>query len=159
MSIGSPAVAEEALTVGATTTQGRLWKASSRGPTLDGRWKPNIVAPTNYTLGNKKEKLLLAGTSFATPLATCLSAILQKTIREPYTTRKIIELTAKPIPYTPAGAPTLQGIRKQSIIRKLVEAWPRLTDPRNHTGMGMINAKQARETAINIRKAIITNMI
>jgi hypothetical protein len=48
MSIGSPAVAGNAVTVGATDLRGRLWKRSSRGPTLDGRWKPNIVAPTGY---------------------------------------------------------------------------------------------------------------
>jgi len=157
MSIGTPAVAEEALTVGATTTQGRLWKGSSRGPTLDGRWKPNVVAPTNYTLRDSDSSLLV-GTSFSTPLATALAAILHREIRDPYAVRKLIEITAKPIPIPASSTLTLQGVRKQSIIRRLMETWPRLTDPRNHTGMGLINAKQAKETTTNIRKAMTTNM-
>ena len=149
MSIGPPAVAEEALTVGGATTQGRLWRRSGRGPTLDGRWKPNVIAPTNYTLRD----LLLSGTSFATPIATALAALLNRDLRDPYTARKMIELTARAIPLSSPSQLSLQGTRKQSIIKRLIEAWPRLTDPRNHTGMGIIDAGKAVETARHMRRA------
>jgi len=147
MSIGPPAVAEEALTVGGATVQGRLWRRSGRGPTLDGRWKPNVVAPTNYTLGH----LLVSGTSFAAPIATALAALLNRDVKDSYAVRKLIELTARPIPVSTPHPLTMQGTRKQSLIKKLIEAWPRLTDPRNHTGMGIIDAGRARETARRLR--------
>jgi subtilisin family serine protease len=43
--IGSPGVAEQAITVGCVNNRDVLRLASSRGPTLDGRVKPDTVAP------------------------------------------------------------------------------------------------------------------
>jgi len=43
--IGSPGAAEQAITVGCVNNQDVLRLASSRGPTLDGRVKPDAVAP------------------------------------------------------------------------------------------------------------------
>ncbi|GBC68386.1 Serine protease AprX [archaeon HR01] len=145
MSVGSPAVAEKALTVGATDMRGRVWKRSSRGPTLDGRWKPNIVAPTGYTppgLGSAA-----VGTSFSTPLATALGAVLVKKLHNPQLAIKVVELTATSIPVSQPPHPALAGLRKAAALRQLLDAWPRLTDPRNHCGMGLINAWDAFQTA------------
>lgn len=43
--ISSPGAAEKAITVGAVDRQKRMASFSSRGPTLDGRAKPDLVAP------------------------------------------------------------------------------------------------------------------
>ncbi len=43
--IGSPAAARRAITVGAATANGLVAEFSSRGPTADGRLKPEVVAP------------------------------------------------------------------------------------------------------------------
>ena len=43
--VASPGAAEKAITVGAVDKQKRIASYSSRGPTLDGRVKPDLVAP------------------------------------------------------------------------------------------------------------------
>jgi subtilisin family serine protease len=43
--IGAPGAAEEAFTIGKTNDRDQVCRDSSRGPTLDGRLKPNCVAP------------------------------------------------------------------------------------------------------------------
>jgi subtilisin family serine protease len=61
--IGSPAAAEGALTVGATLDAARMAQFSSRGPTLDGRVKPEIVAPGNNIIAARA-----SGTSLGSPV-------------------------------------------------------------------------------------------
>ncbi|MEM2003898.1 MAG: S8 family serine peptidase [Nitrososphaerota archaeon] len=151
MSIGAPATAREALTVGATDTRGRLWIKSSRGPTLDGRWKPNIVAPTNYVIPEIDEDESWPGTSFSAPIATALSAILMREIGDSYVVRRIIEITATSIPIIFSGKIMLKGIRQSSLIKRIFEAWPRLLDSRNLIGMGLLNAAEAVKTAKHLR--------
>jgi len=152
MTIGSPATAKEALTVGATDTRGRLWVKSSRGPTLDGRWKPNIVAPTNFIIPWVDEEETWPGTSFSTPFATALAAVLMKHLGDGFIVRRIIELTAISIPIIFTGRKiVLKGIRKASFVRKLFEAWPRLMDSRNLIGMGLLNASEAVKVAERLR--------
>ena len=56
--IGSPGAAEKVITVGASTDQDSVARFSSRGPTADGRVKPDIVAP-----GSKIAAARAAGTS------------------------------------------------------------------------------------------------
>lgn len=141
MSIGSPAVAEKALTVGAVDTRGRLWKRSSRGPTLDGRWKTEIVAPTGYKPPKSSEEVW--GTSFATPIAAAVAAHLNKRLNNPYTATRVMMLTAAPVNIVQAPATTLTGLRKAALIRKLVATWPRIYDPRNLAGMGLVDAAAA----------------
>ena len=152
MTIGSPAVAKEALTVGATDVRGRLWVKSSRGPTLDGRWKPNIVAPTNFVIPEVDEEETWPGTSFSTPIATCLAALLMRDLENSFIARRVIELTATSIPIIFTGRKiTLKGVRKASFIKKLFEAWPRLMDSRNLIGMGLLNASEAVRVADSLR--------
>jgi len=152
MTIGSPATAKEALTVGATDVRGRLWVKSSRGPTLDGRWKPNIVAPTNFIIPDLDEEETWPGTSFSTPIATALAAILMRDIGDSFIVRRAIELTATSIPIVFTGQKiTLKGMRKASFIKKLFEAWPRLMDSRNLIGMGLLNAVEAIKVVNRLR--------
>ncbi len=154
MSIGTPAAAESALTVGATDTKGRLWVKSSRGPTLDGRWKPNVVAPTNYVIPEMDDESW-PGTSFSAPLATALAAVLMRDIGVSFVARRIIELTAESIPIIFGPRISLYGMRRESAIKRIIESWPRLLDSRNLIGMGLVNAARAVEMAKNLRNKIL----
>ncbi|MEM1943781.1 MAG: S8 family serine peptidase [Candidatus Caldarchaeum sp.] len=156
MSVGSPAVAVNALTVGAADVRGRLWRRSSRGPTLDGRWKPNVVAPTGFIPPASKERKEVWGTSFSTPIAAAVAAPLVKKLGSPETAARILELTACSVDLNTAPPPTLTGLRKASLIRKLMQNWPRLYDPRNFAGMGMVNAEAALRLAEKLRRSIST---
>ena len=74
--IGTPAAATQAITVGASYDAGeRGWalaEFSSRGPTFDGRIKPDVVAPgrniTAALANSTNGYTVMSGTSMATPL-------------------------------------------------------------------------------------------
>ncbi len=89
--VASPGTAKRAITVGAINSRpdipnlGKIANFSSRGPTRDGRIKPNVVAggayvisaDANYDPVNNPNALYkpLAGTSMATPVVTGLVAL------------------------------------------------------------------------------------
>ena len=85
--IASPAVAKNALTVGNVLDNsfgdvGDISNTSSRGPTGDGRMKPNVVAPgswvTSASAGTTDGYVGGAGTSSAAPHVTGLAATLME---------------------------------------------------------------------------------
>jgi hypothetical protein len=85
--IGRPGVAKNALTVGNVFDRqylgvGDVANSSSRGPTGDGRMKPNVVAPgniiTSAEAGSTTSYAPLNGTSHATPHVTGLVATLME---------------------------------------------------------------------------------
>jgi serine protease AprX len=88
--VGSPACARQVITIGATDKQDAIAGYSSRGPTLDGRVKPDVCFPgssitsaraKNTAMGSPQNDFYTtaSGTSMATPHAagTC-ALILQK---------------------------------------------------------------------------------
>ncbi len=86
-SIGPPGCARQVITVGASTDDDNILEASSRGPTADGRVKPDVVFPGagivscrahNTSLGNALNSAYTeaSGTSMATPHATGVAALL-----------------------------------------------------------------------------------
>jgi len=88
-SIGSPGAAEEAITVGCVNSRDVLRLASSRGPTLDGRVKPDCVAPGERVLAPRAKHTTSCDihsdhygffdlTSFATPHVTGIYALLKQ---------------------------------------------------------------------------------
>jgi serine protease AprX len=82
--IGSPAAAAKAITVGSVADPGEdgfsISPFSSRGPTADGRVKPDVCAPgTNITsvkAGSGNGYVTYSGTSMATPFVSGVAALM-----------------------------------------------------------------------------------
>lgn len=74
--ITAPADADSVIAVGAVGTAGQIAPFSSRGPTADGRIKPDLVALGwgTYVVGLSGEVQQASGTSFAAPMITSLAA-------------------------------------------------------------------------------------
>ncbi len=85
--IGPPGCAKQVITVGASTDQDEVADFSSRGPTTDGRIKPDILLPgasiiscraKDTSLGNPvgENYTELSGSSMATPHASGIAALV-----------------------------------------------------------------------------------
>ncbi|MFQ5822949.1 MAG: S8 family serine peptidase [bacterium] len=87
--IGTPAVSTKVITIGASDDNDQVANFSSRGPTVDGYEKPDVVAPgvgiiagraKNTSLGQIIDDFYveLSGTSMATPLAAGVGLLIIK---------------------------------------------------------------------------------
>jgi len=80
MTMGAPADAEGSISVGGVDSTSTLVRFSSRGPTADGRIKPNVLAMARHVTVARPytydEFSLANGTSFSCPLAAGALALL-----------------------------------------------------------------------------------
>ena len=115
----APGDGDSVLTVGASDLTGYPASFSSRGPTADGRIKPDIVAPgvrvwsalpANATFANRD------GTSFATPLVAGVCALLLQ---------------------------NLPSLRPAQLIDLLRHTASRAENPNNDVGWGLVRAAHA----------------
>ena len=124
---------------------GAIVAFSSRGPTADGRFKPDVVAPGTFVLSTRSTRIALnnkawaafpqsrlyfhmGGTSMATPLAAGAVGLLRQHVRK----KRI------------AGGPTaalLKALLIASTVRLAVSGAKRLVD--NDQGYGLINLGSA----------------
>jgi len=79
-SLDTPADADSVVSVGATDSLGRIAAFSSRGPTADGRIKPEVVAPGESVLVARIDTgaFIGSGTSFSAPLIAGMAALVQE---------------------------------------------------------------------------------
>ncbi len=92
--VGSPATAKNIVAVGAcggysVRNANNLASFSARGPTQDGRLKPDVVAPGTYItscksslVGGNGYYFTTQGTSMATPLAAGVGTLIREYLRE-----------------------------------------------------------------------------
>ncbi|EFC36534.1 subtilisin-like serine protease [Naegleria gruberi] len=98
--IGTPSDGFDVISVGSVDVNGKISYFSSRGPSDDGRTKPEVSARGSSTYlvspNTDSDYLTSSGTSFATPIvAGCVALILQKNPTwTPYQMRKAVMMTA-----------------------------------------------------------------
>jgi serine protease AprX len=92
----SPADGEHVLAVGAVTSNRNLFNSSSRGPSYDGRIKPDVMAlGSGTTVLSKNGNVTYAnGTSFAAPLITGFAANLWQKFPH-FSNAELLELIKK----------------------------------------------------------------
>ncbi|MBM3925397.1 MAG: hypothetical protein FJ320_05325 [SAR202 cluster bacterium] len=103
--VGSPAAAANAITVGSSGDPGEggffLSYFSSRGPTADGRIKPDLVAPghgiTSVRRGTTNSYITYSGTSMATPFTAGVVALMldANSSLSPASVKSILKSTAQ----------------------------------------------------------------
>lgn len=116
--IVTPGDAFNVITVGAVDSQNRVASFSSRGPTSDGRIKPEIVAmgsSDTVPLSDGKNYTTGSGTSYATPIAAGIGALLK------------------------SCWPHLTNSQMRKII---LETGDSTSAPTNNRGWGLISAKR-----------------
>jgi subtilisin family serine protease len=157
--IGAPGAAEQAITVGKTNERDQVSWDSSRGPTLDGRLKPDCVAPGAHILAASPLALRKGAyysfdcTSYAVPHVTGTLALLKGAFPDAVAGDLKQAIMAG---CEPAKASLLSRAASGTSLRKRLATKVRTTlasqgDPRWSAGAGRINAYRSYEMLRNER--------
>lgn len=96
--VGTPADADSAIAVGGVHADGSIVSFSSRGPTADGRIKPDVVAQGQNVVvaWNEDQYVESGGTSFASPLVAAVVAQMLQVNPDltPMQVRRLLRTTA-----------------------------------------------------------------
>jgi len=112
-SISIPGDAENVITVGAVNRSGTIFELSSRGPTVKGEIKPDLVTlgvdVKSALAASKNGESYVSGTSFAAPLVSGAAAILleAKPYLAPADVKRVLLKTADDL--GPSGADNIYG--------------------------------------------------
>jgi serine protease AprX len=128
--IPAPGAAPDAITVGTMRDPGKggfaLWTTSGRGPTADGRVKPDLVGP-GYRIvaakaGTADESVALSGSSMATPFVAGVCALMLAAYPEltPAEVKEILRRTA--LDFGPEGPDNDYGAGRLDAFAALREA-------------------------------------
>ena len=151
--IGAPGAAEKALTIGKANDRDQVAWDSSRGPTLDGRLKPDCVAPGARIMAASPLPLrrgLYASfdcTSYAVPHVTGVLALLMQAYPDITACDLKRAIMAGCEPARPsllsrtAGGSSL----RRRLAAKVRTALASQADPRWNCGAGRINASRSYE--------------
>ncbi len=120
--VNTPADADSAIAVGGITPDSALADFSSRGPTADGRIKPDVVAQGTEVVApwDDGEYAAIGGTSFASPQVTGIAA-------------QMLQIN-----------PDLSPIQVRQLLRRTASQSQR---PDNRMGWGIVNAEAALHAA------------
>ena len=135
--IGPPGCAKQVITVGASTDQDKVADFSSRGPTSDGRIKPDILLPgvsiissraKDTSLGNSvgDNYAELSGTSMATPHASGIAALVLQTRPEltPAQLKALLMETAVDLGLSPNDQGTGRADAYAAYLKELTPVTP-----------------------------------
>jgi len=156
--IGTPGAAERAITVGKSNQRDYVAWDSSRGPTSDGRIKPDLVAPGTRIIaavplplrqGNYME---FECTSFAAPHVTGALALLKQAYPNANTLqlKEALMQACDPAKATLLARPVESESLKTRLARKLRDAFSQRSDARWSTGAGRLNALRSYEWLKNV---------
>jgi len=157
-SIGSPGAAEKAITVGCVNNRDVLRLASSRGPTLDGRVKPDCVAPGERILAarakgthscqiHNSRQGFFDLSSFATPHVTGIYVLLKQAYpdADPATIKQALlatcDLAHMPSLSRITGMPSGVFYRIRAALKRLTST--KQLDEKCSLGHGRVNGYRA----------------
>jgi subtilisin family serine protease len=126
--VNTPADADSAITVGAMRPDSSLASFSSRGPTADGRRKPDVVVQGTGVVAawNEGTYAQVGGTSFAAPQVSAVAALMLQV------------------------NPALSPIDVRRLLRQTAS---RAETPNNRMGWGVVNADAAVRAAERLARA------
>jgi len=151
--IGSPGAAESGITVGKTNERDQVSWDSSRGPTLDGRLKPDLVAPGARILAASPLSMPKGAyhtfdcTSYAVPHVTGTLALL----KQAYPTlaaadmKRALVAGCEPARSSFLSRTAGHGTLRRRLATGLKVALANRADPRWNCGAGRLNASRSYE--------------
>ena len=151
--IGAPGAAEHSITVGKTNDRDQVTWASSRGPTLDGRLKPDCVAPGTRIIAacplplRRGSYYSFSCTSFAAPHVTGMLALLKGAWPDasPADLKQAIYAGCDPAkPFYVSRTASRSGFGAR-FARGFRLGLASRNDPRWSTGAGRVNASRSFE--------------